>query len=373
MIDKYKLDLRQELEENKILNEEHLVGTTKVFIARAGAFYKETLKLTQNGVALEENVHYKPLIFNRAATSESGKECYMGWVLLAEISPDNLFAEYHAVGGKHGRYTDQILDYIEQMGLETGGIHLKDIQGVPDVFPPGPHKTEGKDIVGLSELESILASMTDAIMTGRGREIDSVKRLANTKVPISGNIALKPQGGVLRFSDTEPALAVGIPRSNTEDAIVAVEVTMVAQGVPYNGTISYTEAPDGVIRVSGYYLGALPPTLPVEVGTAVGSGNVTVLRFGNPNAPRVFDAVFIKSLSTTDLDVENDKYIKLVEPVITPSMPVDNLALTMVSSGATAGLVTELRELVAKLEALSGENTDAIRSLANTVGNDTSF
>lgn len=367
MIKKYNYDSTGISADNAVVNESHIVATSRIFIAKTGALYSKSLVVTQSGNTLTRGLDYRLVVFNAEASKRSGQEVHSGLVMETIESQDPILLTYQTVGGEYASYENAIMQQIEALGLESSMILYGDLVGVPEVFAPGPHKTFAEDLYGMSRVVEMLSRIEDALLTGQAETISELFKRMDGKVNRGGRMTLRPENGSITVPDNVGAIDLVIPRSAAQNAKVSLELTYVADGKPFKAILSYNETLDAVANVAGYYIGPTSMEFPIAVGAVAGNGNVTVLRIADGlSGVLSVEHFYVLAINTTD-DTLNDKYgsIAVLE---TPSTATFDMVPLVVSSGAvtsttidaiTANADTQ-RQRIDKLESDISLLNDAI-------------
>jgi hypothetical protein len=207
---------------------------------------------------------------------------------------------------------------INELNLIDDIIRASDIVGLPEVFPPAPHLTHGDDLVGLERLVEILARMQDAIFTGNPATMQRMREELDAKVNTQGVIRLNPTSGYKRLYSNPGTVTrhdLVIPRAETPNSFVVVELMILGDEGISNVTIAYKEVPSGIAEVSHCRLGT-PASTQAEFGVAKGNGNTTIIRFQNAATVKVFSEVYVKSISSVSDDLIYDAVAWLPTPSV---------------------------------------------------------
>lgn len=329
LIKKYDFDVTGSSTDNHVPDEIHQRTESNVYLFRAGGAYSDSIIVTQAGKDLIEGVDFKKIVYNQKAHLETGQSVHYGIVLVHNEETEDLSFDYQAVGGEYASYTDVILSLIEKLGLTDSMVRLGDIEGLPEVFPPGPHKTQGDDLVGLSRLVEILARVVDAINTGSPNSMTMVKQLIADKVSKHDNYSLIPLNGSFAVDDSGSSNVTAdilIPRSAGQNEMVCVTLEIIGKHGAANCTLYYKEGINSVNTISmvSSPVGDIG-TIPYAV--AVTNGNMTALRLYSDSAKPILKRVVVKSIHSTDPDA----YAKYQEVAI-PETP---LALSFSRANST--------------------------------------
>lgn len=302
--------------DNFIPNEQH-TAESKVIVARFGGFFSKSLNPTQAGRPLIRGVDYKLGGYSADASRAVGQSVHYVIVILTTSSAP-VILNYHALGGEWCSYTGVIVDMINELNLVDDIVRASDIVGLPEVFPPGPHKTHGDDLIGLSRVVEMMSRVKDAIETGNPSVMQSFRNALKSKVDSNGPIRLNPTNN--RRSVTSPAGSaslhdLALKRSESATALVVAELVIVGEEGVINTTISYKEAPSGVATVSHNRSGG-PSTSSIEFGVAQINGGRTVIRFKNAAGTKGVKDIFVKSIMSDS----SERTYEEVEWLSTPTV-----------------------------------------------------
>ena len=297
----YEFDITGQAPENAVL-ETHPIGEYGVFIAKAGTFFKEgsTFRIGERDLIPGTDFDY--ILYDSKAHQKTGQVCYTGIVLRTDPQGTTLSMTYQAVGGRFARYQEQIIRTIEELGLISRIIHLDDVIGVPEVFPPAPHKTNGADLIGLGRVLEMLARIRDAILEGNPDSVAAARAIADAAVVAYGQINPKPLNGAVNMDVNDVAEVtqdILIPRSEAQDQYTQIEFSFVGPLGSGHGSISYLEGIDVVNNIRGWYTADASVTK-LAVGLTVTNNNKTLLRLYNEADAKPFASFFLKSLNTSD-------------------------------------------------------------------------
>lgn len=315
-IEKLVFDPTMSNPDNYIPNEQH-PASSRVIVARYGGFFKTGLKVIQGGRTLTEGVDFKLAAYSSEASREVGQAIYYVIVILTNKNSP-IIVNYHALGGIYTSYSGVIIDLFNELNLVDDVVKASDIVGLPEVFPPAPHKTSGDDLVGLSRVVEMMSRVRDAIETGNPSVMQSIRNALVAKVDSNGPIRLNPTNN--RRSVDSPAGSVSLhdlalKRSESATALVVVELVIVGEEGVINTTIAYKEAPSGVATVSHNRSGG-PSTSSIEFGVAQINGGRTVIRFKNAAGTKAVKDIFVKSIMSDSTERTYEEVEWLSTPTV---------------------------------------------------------
>lgn len=313
-VNKLELDATMSNPDNFIPNEQHS-AESKVIVARFGGFFMKSLSVTQGGTPLIRGVNYKLIAYSAEASRFAGQAIYYGIVLMTTSSAP-VVLNYHALGAQYCSYVGVIVDMINELNLVDDIVRASDIVGLPSVFPPGPHATHGDDLIGLDRVVEMLARIDDAITTGNPATLEALRRAIDGKVNAVGSVRLNPTDQAAELTSPLGVATLHdltLPRSETSDATVLVELTFMGDEGISNATIAYTETATDVSNVEFVRADAVNGSV-AQFGVAKVNGERTVIRLRNPASVKPFKRVFVKSImSIVPFEAEN-KVIWLSTP-----------------------------------------------------------
>lgn len=366
-ITKYPFDRDGILESNAIVNESHPIGTSKIFIPRAGAFFTDTMVIIHDGRELVKGTDWQPIAFSQDASVETSREVHFAVVIYSIESQADVLMSYHAVGGTYSNYIDQIMVTIERLGLEPSMILYGDIIGLPELFPPAPHKTAGEDLVGLSRVVEMLARIEDALTSGSKVQLDELKdALKEIQLPV-GRLTLRPNTHAYDFDMTVKQHDFIIRRSDAQNAFVSVEATMVIDDRVYKLYGSFRESQNDVINVHGYYNGPAIFAGDLSLGFSIGNDNTSIMRLESTGDWKI-QHMYVNALTTSDMNA--DTLVGTIEQLEEPvEAVIDTMALTLGGGDVTTDQLEQARGETTVVGEVVETQADEIAKIRATIDN----
>lgn len=300
-ITKLALDVDMSNPDNEIPNEQH-AANKKVVVAKYGAFFTKSLVVIQGGRELTEGSDYDLAGYNAEAAEVTGQSVHIALVVKTS-SPSPVLISYHAVGDRFANYIGVIIDMLNELNLVDDIVRASDIVGLPIVYPPGPHRTHGDDLVGLERVVEMLARLEDAVLTGNPAVIQSLRTQIADKVSKSGPVRLNIENAHRVLPDRtvdDGVQDLSVPRSEEQTSRVAIELLIVGETGVMHGWINYREVPNGVTDVSFIRHGG-DDLNRGQIGINVGNNNRTIIRFKNAPDATPYSEVTITRIVTGDL------------------------------------------------------------------------
>lgn len=165
---RYRLDPTGSSPNNKVVNEPRHIGFDKknrVFQPRAGAFYVESMQLTdaQTHQLLVPNRDYKCIHLDTENTQKFGKEiAFMAVITNPSISPD-VYASYQAVGGMSSYLVPVINQLVPMLEQDDRTLSWNNIVDRKADFAPGPHYHDVGDFYGFEYIVMSLMQISELI------------------------------------------------------------------------------------------------------------------------------------------------------------------------------------------------------------------
>lgn len=312
-ITKLQFDGTMSNQDNYVPNEQH--AAAPLIVARQGGYFERSLVITQAGRRLIKGSDYRIAAYSQKASKEVGQAVAYAVVIMTGSSAP-IILNYHAVGGIWASYTDVMIDMLNEINLVDDIIYASDIVGMPTVFPPAPHKTHGDNLVGLERVVEMQARIVDAIITGNPAKMEALTRAIDGKVDAVNGVRLNTAENAVRLTSavgTATTHDFTVPRSESEDNTVIVEMTFVGDEGVINASISYTESPSGITNVQHNATGFSGAST-AQFAVSKGNGNRTVIRLVNDATVKSFKDVFIKNVMSTDTESDYRSTAWLTQP-----------------------------------------------------------
>ena len=169
IIFKYPLDLLGTSINNKVIKEEHTIGTTRMrlFAADYGPFFGTSVELHDKNTGYKLQAEdYKLLHPYREARERTGQGVY---AVVQILNPDlgpviQLTAQM--VGGEFSFSTYAIKQAITELLADDRPIYWGDLVGIPSQFVPAPHLHSAYDLYGMKALVESNYDVAAAIREG---------------------------------------------------------------------------------------------------------------------------------------------------------------------------------------------------------------
>lgn len=170
LIFKYPLDPTGINPTNKILSEEHDLGTgvNRAIVPDYSAFYSESME-----VYVEDRVdplvpHHQYILaqLHADASAALDKEVCMVVVVTDQAIMGKVRLTYQTVGGDFSVSVDALRKAIEDEDLDDRTVSWGDLIARPDAFPPAPHLHDIGDLYGFEYVVEALEALRNAILIG---------------------------------------------------------------------------------------------------------------------------------------------------------------------------------------------------------------
>lgn len=170
LILKYPLDPTAVNPNNKIVGEEHDLGTgiNRAIVPNYSAFYSESLvvRVEDRVDPLVPNEHYIAAQLHADATASLNREVCMAVVIKDQNVMGKIILEYQTVGGDFSVSVDALRQAIEDEDLDERTVSWGDIIARPSAYPPAPHLHDIGDLYGFEYVVEALEALRAAILIG---------------------------------------------------------------------------------------------------------------------------------------------------------------------------------------------------------------
>lgn len=169
IIFKYPLDLLGTSTANKVKNEEHTIGSTRMrlFATDYGPFFGTSVELVDKATGYKLLAKdYRLLHPYREARERTGQGVYCAvQILNPDLGPVIQFTG-QMVGGEFSFSTYAIKQAITELLADDRPIYYGDLVGIPAQFVPTPHLHSAYDLYGMKALVESNYDVSAAIREG---------------------------------------------------------------------------------------------------------------------------------------------------------------------------------------------------------------
>lgn len=167
---KYPLDLEGTSINNKVIDEEHTIGTTRrrIFAADYGPFFGNSVvvKDAVTGKELKAGDQYKLVHYYKEAAEASGQAVYAAVRITDPSVSNQILFTAQQVGGEFSFSTYAFKQILEEMANDDRPVYWGELIGVPSQFVPAPHLHSAYDLYGLKYVVESNADIAAAIREG---------------------------------------------------------------------------------------------------------------------------------------------------------------------------------------------------------------
>lgn len=167
---KYEYDPTAGKVENRIVDEPHdfVAGSNNVFVLRNGAFYTETLVITDTntGNPLVRGTDYNPIRLDPFLTAGGDANTVHVAIELSANYVGNLAVTYQCVGGPEGM-GNQLFDDLKEAidNAASTPVQFTDIKGLPARWRAPDHLHDPQDLDDLDLLKQAFDDQTNALVS----------------------------------------------------------------------------------------------------------------------------------------------------------------------------------------------------------------
>lgn len=167
---KYEYDPTASKVENRIVDEPHafVAGSNNVFVLRNGAFYTETLVLTDanTGNPLARGTDYNPIRMDPYLTAAGDANTVHVAIELSAGYVGDINATYQLVGGPEGMGNQLFNDLKEAIdNAASTPVDFVDIKGLPARWRSTDHLHDPQDLDDLDLLKQAFDDQTNALVS----------------------------------------------------------------------------------------------------------------------------------------------------------------------------------------------------------------
>lgn len=169
IIFKYPLDLLGTSAANKVIDEEHTIGSTRMrlFATDYGPFFGSSVKLVDKTTGKQLVASdYRLLHPYREARERTGQGVYcVVQILNPDLGPVIKFTG-QMVGGEFSFSTYAIKQALAELANDDRPVHYGDLVGIPAQFVPTPHLHSAYDLYGMKAVVESNYDVAAAIREG---------------------------------------------------------------------------------------------------------------------------------------------------------------------------------------------------------------
>ena len=162
---------------NLVVGEIHttLNRTTRAVVTNYGAFFGSSMVIKDlaTGVNLTSSQWYPAQLYTQP-TLQYGAPIYSLIMITDATVSDNIALTYQALGGPYSTSQSALVDYINNLDLDSRPASWPDIINKPDAFTPSPHLHDVGTIYGFEYIVQALDNLTYAIQVGDAAYNDSL-------------------------------------------------------------------------------------------------------------------------------------------------------------------------------------------------------
>ena len=174
---------------NLVVGEIHttLNRTIRAVVTNYGAFFGSSMVIKDlaTGVNLNSSQWYPAQLYTQP-TLQYGAPIYSLIMITDPVVSDNIALTYQALGGAFSTSQQALVDYINNLDLDSRPASWPDIINKPDAFTPSPHLHDVGTIYGFEYIVQALDNLTYAIQVGDAAYNDSLLAYVDAQ---NGNLA----------------------------------------------------------------------------------------------------------------------------------------------------------------------------------------
>lgn len=167
---KYPLDLSGTSPNNRVVDEQHTIGTTRarIFAADYGPFFGNSVVIKDGvtGRILESMEDYYLVHYYREASNAAGQPVYAAVRIVNPDVSTTLLLTAQMVGGEYSYSYYAIKQAIEDLLNDDRPVQWAELIGVPSQFVPSPHLHSAYDLYGMKYLVEATVDVAAAIREG---------------------------------------------------------------------------------------------------------------------------------------------------------------------------------------------------------------
>lgn len=145
------------------------ISEHSLIIPQAHPFFKSSMIVRTGpngtGAVLTEGVDYAFFAKFHLATVRLGVPIYSGIRMLNRNYTGSLYLTYQSLGGNFTFDNPALLEELIRQYYSVLTVTFDQIQGVPVLFPVGPHDHNPEDLTGFQDVVTALNGIRDAIIS----------------------------------------------------------------------------------------------------------------------------------------------------------------------------------------------------------------
>jgi len=134
-----------------------------------GPYYVNSMVIWDevNQRQLVKGVDWSPVELHRELSSKTGIGVYSGILIQnSNVAQVVKLKSYQVVGGEFTSTNQVVMDLINKVMNDNRQVYWNDLLGIPQQFPPSPHRHDAGDLYGLEYLVDAINELTNVMRYG---------------------------------------------------------------------------------------------------------------------------------------------------------------------------------------------------------------